>query len=84
MIYFAGFFAIDQQECASMSFANTHLLGNKVGQFQPLIASPTCTLDASPSVDSIHLTTLPNKGAVDSEVNSPSKCKVGQKMSSSA
>jgi len=62
VIHFVGLFAINQQECASMSFANRHPLGKKARQFQPPIASPTCILDASPNVGSIHLTTLPNKG----------------------
>jgi hypothetical protein len=79
MIYFARFSTIDQQECASMSFANTHPSGKKAGQFQPLIASPTYTLNASPSVGSIHLTTLPNKGAADSKVNSTSNAKLAKK-----
>jgi hypothetical protein len=50
----------------------------KVIQIQHPSASKTCSIDVSPSVDNIHVNVLPNKGAADSKVNSPSKLKVGQ------
>jgi hypothetical protein len=50
----------------------------KAIQIQHPRVRKTCTINVSPSVGNIHVNVLPNKGAVDSEVNSPSKLKVGQ------
>jgi hypothetical protein len=78
LILCAGYSTIDQQECLSISVTNTHMLGRQAIQIQHSSASKTCTIDVSPNVGSIHVNDLPNNGAVDFEINSPSKLKVGQ------
>jgi hypothetical protein len=50
----------------------------KAIQIQHPHVRKTCTIDVSLSVGNIHVNALLNKGAVDSEVNSTSKLKVGQ------
>jgi hypothetical protein len=59
------------------------MLGRKTIQIQHPSASKTCIIDVNPNVGGIHVNALPNKGAVDFEINSPSKLKVGQETTCS-
>jgi hypothetical protein len=54
------------------------MLGRKTIKIQHPSASKTCIIDVSLNVGSIHVNVLPNKGATNCKVNSPSKLKVGQ------
>jgi hypothetical protein len=59
------------------------MLGRKTIQIQHPSASKTCPIDVSSSVGNIHVNVLPNKGIVDSKVNSSDKLKVDQETTCS-
>jgi len=76
--YCVGFSSMNQQECASISYAKTHLTSFKIiDGFQHPRATPKVgDVNICPSVGSFHTKFLPNKDAIDThDVTSLMKAK---------